>query len=202
MSEKGKPPSTTRIEAFSDGVIAIVATIMVLELHVPAQTFSSGEFWTVLGELGPDLSIFALSFVIVAIFLINHHALIRAAPYATPALFWWNANFLFWMALIPLSTSIYGKHPLTPLAASFYGLVFFANAASLLLLRRYVAKLNPGQTEAERETDRVLARKDMLFSGLCAIAVPLAFVSEVAAMIIFIIVPAGYFVPGFAFGRR
>jgi uncharacterized membrane protein len=202
MSRGEAYSGTGRIEAFSDGVIAIVATIMVLELQMPAQTFMTGDFMTVFLELGPDLSVYALSFLLVSILLINHQTLIRSAPHATTALYWWNANFLFWMALIPLSTSVYGKHPLTPLAAAFYGVVLFANMVGLGLLRRSIVRINATVAGADPNVDAALFRKDMIFSTAYALSVPLAYVSVYASMAIFVIVPAAYFLPDFAPGRR
>jgi len=198
MSEGQSGPGTGRIEAFSDGVIAIVATIMVLELQLPAQAFMTGDFVTVFLELGPDLSVYALSFLLVAILLINHHALIRTVPRATTALYWWNSNFLFWMALIPLSTSVYGKHPLTPLAAAFYGVILFANTLSLGLLRRCTARLNAKSAD----DGGAFVRKDLIFTAFYALSVPLAYVSVYASMVIFLVCPAAYFLPDFAPGRR
>lgn len=134
--------------------------------------------------------------------LINHQTLIRSAPHATTALYWWNANFLFWMALIPLSTSVYGKHPLTPLAAAFYGVVLFANMAGLALLRRCIVGINATIAGADRNVDAALFRKDLIFVAFYALSVPLAYVSVYGSMAIFIIVPAAYFLPEFVLGRR
>src|SRR5260221_14080002 len=110
-----KPPGTGRIETFVDGVVAIIIPIMVLELKLPAEVFSQGRLEDVLAQFGPKLAVYALSFLVIAIMLINHHALMRAASHATTTLYWWNANLLFWMSLIPLSTAALGDAPLRPL---------------------------------------------------------------------------------------
>jgi len=97
-TETEKPPGTGRIETFVDGVVAILITIMVLELKLPGEVFSQGRAAAVIAEFGPKLAVYALSFVVIAIMLLNHHMLMRAAPHATNSLYWWNANLMFWMS--------------------------------------------------------------------------------------------------------
>jgi uncharacterized membrane protein len=190
------PPSTARIEAFSDGVIAIIITIMVLELKVPAGAFASGSFMTVLAELGPKLAVYALSFLVVAVMLINHHMLMRAATRASNRLFWWNAFLLFWMSLIPLSTAVFGEAPLQPLATAFYGAILAVSSLSFTLLHRTAACL--GDRDGKLDSiHRAIIRKDYFFTTLYAASVPLAYVSVYLAMVIFAIVPLAYFFPEF-----
>src|SRR5215475_19288 len=136
-----KPPGTGRIETFVDGVVAILITIMILELKIPAAVFSQGRLDAVLSEFGPELAVYALSFIVIAIMLVNHHMLMRAATHATTTLYWWNANLLFWMSLIPLSTAALGDAPGQPLAVAFYGAVLTANSISFTLLHRCAACL-------------------------------------------------------------
>ena len=201
MTEPSKPPaeekpSTVRIETFFDGVVAIIITIMVLELKIPAEVFSEGRVEGVLAEFGPKLAVYALSFLMIAIMLINHHMLMRAAPHATSGLYWWNANLLFWMSLIPLSTAALGEAPLQPLAVAFYGAVLTANAVSFTLLHRTAACLADKDGKLA-EIHRITIRKDWFFTGTYAASVPLAFVSVYASMAIFLMNPAAYFFPEF-----
>src|SRR3979409_1181585 len=93
----GKAPGTGRIESFSDGVIAILITIMVLELKLPIDLFHGGHLADILAAFWPRLIVYAMSFLMIAILLINHHMILRAAPHSTTSLYWWNINFLFWM---------------------------------------------------------------------------------------------------------
>ena len=88
---------------------------MVLELKLPGEVFSQGRAAAVIAEFGPKLAVYALSFLVIAIMLLNHHMLMRAATHATNTLYWWNANLLFWMSLIPLSTAVVGDAPREPL---------------------------------------------------------------------------------------
>jgi uncharacterized membrane protein len=191
-----KPPGTGRIETFVDGVVAILITIMILELKLPAAVFSQGRIEDVLAEFGPKLAVYVLSFVVLAIMLLNHHMLMRAATRATNTLYWWTANLLFWMSLIPLSTAALGDAPRQPLAIAFYGAVLTANSVSFTMLHRCAACLG----DRDGRLDRIhvlIIRKDWFFSSLYAASVPLAFVSVYASMAIFLIVPAAYFFPEF-----
>src|SRR5947209_8251694 len=99
---------STRLEAFSDGVIAIIITIMVLELKVPSDPAPQA----LLGMLPVFLS-YALSFVLVAIYWVNHHHLLHVAKHVDAPILWLNANLLFWMSLIPFATAYVGHHHAT-----------------------------------------------------------------------------------------
>jgi uncharacterized membrane protein len=194
MDDNEKLPGTGRIEAFSDGVIAIIITIMILELKVPAESITRESFGGVVRELGPNLLVYGLSFLIVAIMLLNHHSIMRVAFRATNALYWWNANLLFWMSLIPLATAAFGEAPEEPLAVAFYGAVLFSNAVSFTLLRRYAGKLSPPDP-ALAAYNRRNNIKNAVFTSLYGLSVPLAYVSVVVSIVIFVTVAMAYFLP-------
>ena len=191
-----KPPGTGRIETFVDGVVAILITIMILELKLPAQVFSEGRVDAVVAEFAPKLIVYALSFIVLAIMLLNHHMLMRAATHATNTLYWWNANLLFWMSLIPLSTAALGDAPREPLAVAFYGAVLTANSISFTLLHRCAACVGDADGKLN-DLHRAIIKKDAFFSSVYGLSIPLAFVSIYAAMAIFVLVPAAYFFPEF-----
>ena len=191
-----KPPGTGRIETFVDGVVAILITIMILELKLPAEVFSQGRLDAVIVEFAPKLIVYALSFIILAIMLLNHHMLMRAATHATNGLYWWNANLLFWMSLVPLSTAALGDAPREPLAVAFYGAVLTANALSFTLLHRCAARVGDADGKVS-DLHWAIIKKNWLFTALYAASIPLAFVSIYAAMAIFVLVPAAYFFPEF-----
>jgi uncharacterized membrane protein len=195
-TETDKPPGTGRIETFVDGVVAILITIMVLELKLPGAVFSQGRADAVIAEFGPKLAVYALSFLVIAIMLLNHHMLMRATTRATNTLFWWNANLLFWMSLIPLSTAVLGDAPREPLAVAFYGAVLTANAASFTFLHRCAACLGDADGKLD-DIHRTIIKKDAFFTALYAASMPLAFVSVYLSMAIFLIIPAAYFFPEF-----
>jgi len=195
-----KPPGTGRIETFVDGVVAILITIMILELKIPAEVFSQGRLDAVLSVFGPQFAIYALSFIVIAIMLVNHHMLMRAATHATTKLYWWNANLLFWMSLIPLSTAALGDAPEQPLAVAFYGAVLAANSISFTMLHRCAACLGDRDGRLD-DIHRAIIKKDWFFTSLYTLSVPLAYVSVYAPIAIFVFIPAMYFFPEFAPGR-
>jgi uncharacterized membrane protein len=187
-------PGTGRIEAFSDGVIAIIITIMILELKVPAESIVHGSLAGVVRELGPNLLAYGLSFLIVAIMLLNHHSIMRVAGYATNGLYWWNANLLFWMSLIPLATASFGQAPEEPLAVALYGAVMLCNGMSFTFLRRYAGRLSPPDP-ALADFNRRNNLKNAVSAGLYALSIPLAYVSVVISIAIFVLVAMAYFLP-------
>lgn len=181
-----------RIEAFSDGVIAIIITIMVLEMHIPelSENFTEQDAWNALRELMPGIFSYLLSFIVVAILWLNHHALFDKLPKSTSALVWYNAFLLFSMSLIPLPTSFLAKHPLLFQAVAFYGFVLFLNAFAFFLMRRYVevsAKMIP--------YNRLIQRSNLVSTSLYLLSIPLAFVSVYISYFIFIAIPVWYFIP-------
>ena len=182
----------TRIEAFSDGVIAIIITIMVLELHLPELEgdLSGRDVWRALATLLPELFSYLLSFVVVAILWVNHHALFDKIPHSTSRLVWYNTALLFVMSLIPLPTAFLAAHPWMPQAVVCYGFVMFLNALAFLLLRRYVdtgAKLIP--------PNKQVRRSNLISTLLYFLSMPLAFISVYLSFVIFIGIPMWYFLP-------
>ncbi len=122
--------STTRLEAFSDGVIAIIVTIMVLELRAPSQP-TLAALW----KVAPVFISYGLSFLVVAIMWVNHHHLIHAVRGVTARLLWTNIYLLFWMSLVPFVTDYLGKNYREPLAVALYGLDLVLCSSAFYLLR-------------------------------------------------------------------
>jgi uncharacterized membrane protein len=124
-----------RIEAFSDGVIASIITVMVLELKVP-----HGADLAALEPLVPGLLSYALSFVFVGIYWNNHHHMLHATRRISGGILWANLHLLFWLSLIPFATSWVGENPSAPLPTSLYGvLLFLAGVAYSILERTIIA---------------------------------------------------------------
>src|SRR5215212_6563486 len=121
----------SRLEAFSDGVIAIIVTIMVLELQPPHEPTVSA-----LLDVAPIFLFYILSFVVVAAMWINHHYLIHLVKAVTPKLLWVNCVLLFWMSLIPFVTAYMGENHEVPLAIAAYGAVLTLTALSYTWLHR------------------------------------------------------------------
>ncbi len=120
---------TTRLEAFSDGVVAILITIMVLELHVPG-----GADWTALRTLGPTLCAYVLSFIYLGIYWNNHHHLFHLVDKVSGGMLWANLHLLFWLSLVPFVTNWMGEHPHDPLPTAIYGGVLLCAALSFTIL--------------------------------------------------------------------
>jgi uncharacterized membrane protein len=125
--------SKTRLEAFSDGVIAIIITIMVLELKVP-----HGGDLHALEPLLPVFLSYVLSFVMVGIYWNNHHHLLHACTHVNGKILWANLVLLFWLSLVPATTSWVGEYPAYPLPAALYGAVFLLSAVAYEVLQRLI----------------------------------------------------------------
>ena len=123
--------STRRLEAFSDGVMAIIITIMVLELKSP-----HGDKLADLRPLLPAFFSYVLSFIYVGIYWNNHHHLLHACTLVTGAMLWTNLNLLFWLSLLPFATSWMGENHFTAFPTALYGLILFMAALAYYFLQQ------------------------------------------------------------------
>src|SRR6058998_3156850 len=121
----------TRLEAFSDGVIAIIITIMVLELRVP-----HGADWQALGPLVPRLLTYALSFVYLGIYWNNHHHMFHLVDRVSGGIMWANLHLLFWLSLVPFVTGWMGENQFEKVPVFAYGVVLLGAACSYTILVR------------------------------------------------------------------
>ena len=126
---------TTRLEAFSDGVIAILITIMVLELKTP-----EGHDWAALASLKTKLSAYVLSFLIIGIYWSNHHHMIHMTDRVTGAILWMNLHLLFWLSLIPFGTAWVGDTNLAPLPTAVYGAVLLFSGVAYYVLEATIIR--------------------------------------------------------------
>jgi uncharacterized membrane protein len=131
-----------RIEALSDGVFAIILTLLVLELKVPAlkDHASVSELLHHLYEALPKFVSWLISFVILCKFWLNHHHILGMARHANYAMVWLNAIFLLGQSFIPFPTALAGEYPTNPLAVSFFGIVFAINTLLFLALQTYIVR--------------------------------------------------------------
>ena len=196
MSSEYKPPSTARIESFSDGVIAIIITVMILELRLPENVYATHSLLAIVQLVTPKILVYMLSFLVVAILLVNHHAVMRLEPHATTPLYWWNAHLLFWLSLIPFSTSTMGANPLEPSAVAFYGAILGMNGFAFMMLHRYVSQRGVARGLATLRTRSVIL-KDAVSTFLYLASIPLAYVSVFLSDAIFVAIAAAYFLPEF-----
>jgi uncharacterized membrane protein len=181
--------STNRLEAFSDGVIAIIVTIMVLELRAPAQPTIPA-----LRKVAPIFISYGLSFLVVAIMWVNHHHLIHAVRSVTARLLWSNLYLLFWMSLVPFVTDYLGKNYHEPLAMALYGLDLVLCSSAFYLLRIVLVQQDRHDS-ALAQYHMSIQRKNLLSAALYLASVPLAYVSIYASFFIFALIPAMYFLP-------
>ncbi|MGA7574425.1 MAG: TMEM175 family protein [Terriglobales bacterium] len=180
---------TNRLEAFSDGVIAVIITIMVLELKVPRDTTLAS-----LRALAPQFLSYLLSFLVVAIMWVNHHHLLHSARRADPRLLWSNNTLLFWMSLVPFVTAFMGNNCWDARAVALYGVVLALCSLSFALLRSAIIRHHPDDGDLVRYHRGVQSKN--LFSMLLYIAsVPLAFVDVRISFFIFVFVALSYFIP-------
>jgi uncharacterized membrane protein len=178
----------SRLEAFSDGVIAIIITIMVLELEVPERAD-----WTALGGVGPMLASYVLSFVIVGIYWNNHHHLLHATTSVTGGLLWANLHLLFWLSLIPFVTAWLGHHSRETVPTMAYAVVLLMCAVAWTILQAAIL--------AHQRPDSPLAQavgrdwKGKLSVALYVAAVPLALVNTWIADTVIVVVAVAWLVP-------
>jgi uncharacterized membrane protein len=125
-----------RLLAMTDGVVAIIITIMVLELKAP-----EGDTLEALHELWPVFFAYALSFIYVAIYWNNHHHYFHLVPRVNGAVLWANFHLLFWLSLIPFSTAWLGEHPFSPGPTALYGVSLVMPAFAWLIMQRVIVRM-------------------------------------------------------------
>jgi uncharacterized membrane protein len=177
-----------RLEAFSDGVIAILITIMVLELKVP-----HGADADALRPLTPVFLTYILSFVYLGIYWNNHHHMLHAAARINGKVLWANLHLLFWLSLVPFVTGWMGENHFAPLPTAVYGgVLLLSGVAYTILLWVLVAAQNPGSKLEVAVGDDV---KGKLSMALYALAIPLAFVNQWIAHGLYVLVALVWLVP-------
>lgn len=181
--------STARVEAFSDGVIAIIVTVMVLQLTHPAEpTLAS------LLKQAPIFLSYGLSFLVVAIMWVNHHHLIHAVREVSARLLWSNLNLLFWMSLIPFVTDFLGRNPRVPFPVSLYGFDLAMCGFAFWRLRLELVRQHQYDAEMSEYHSRVQLKN--LFSGFLYLSAgALAHVSIYISYFVYVLIPAIYFLP-------
>jgi uncharacterized membrane protein len=177
-----------RLEAFSDGVLAILITIMVLNLRVPA-----GDALSDLKPVLPTLLSYLLSFIYLGIYWSNHHHLLHAVKNIRGADLWANLHLLFWLSLIPFTTAWLGEHPLATAPTALYGADLFLSAiAYWILVTALLRHEGPDSVLAEAIGRDV---KGLSSLGLYAFAMAAAFVLPAASIAIYVIVAMIWLIP-------
>jgi uncharacterized membrane protein len=177
-----------RLTAFSDGVVAIIITIMVLELKVP-----HGAGWAELAALAPTFLSYVLSFIYVGIYWNNHHHMLYAAERVNGAVLWANMHLLFWLSLIPFATGWMGENHFAPLPTALYGVALLMPAIAYYLLQAAIIGLHG--------RDGTLARalggdfKGKISPVLYLVAIALSFVAPWVAQAIYVGMALVWLVP-------
>jgi uncharacterized membrane protein len=184
-----------RMEAFSDGVIAILITIMVLELGVPR-----GADLEALAPLGPVLLSYVLSFINLGIYWNNHHHLLQAVHHVDGRILWANLHLLFWLSLFPFSTAWMGENSFAPLPVAAYGVVLLAAAIAYTLLVRSLIAREGSESMLAEAVGR--DRKGKISALLYAVAIPIALVAPWVSFAIYTLVALAWFVPDLRIERR
>jgi uncharacterized membrane protein len=177
-----------RLEAFSDGVIAIIITIMVLELKVP-----HGADWDTLAPLGPVFLSYVLSFIYVGIYWNNHHHLLHAITKVNGSVLWANLHLLFWLSLIPFVTGWMGENHFGKVPVAIYGVVLTMSSLAYLLLERVLVQLHGAQSAVARAVGN--DKKAWMSIGLYAAGIGLTFVHPWLSASLYALVALMWFIP-------
>ncbi len=187
-SDQNTRMSKTRLEAFSDGVIAILITIMVLELKIP-----HGDSMRALAPLVPVFLTYVLSYVYLGIYWNNHHHMLHATTRINGKILWANLHLLFWLSLVPFATGWMGENHFAATPTAVYGGVLLAAAIAYVVLQSaIIAEQGPASKLAKAVAKDL---KGKLSLALYAVGIPLAFVREWAADAIYVAVALMWLVP-------
>jgi len=178
----------TRLEAFSDGVLAIIITIMVLELKVP-----HGDSFAALRPLLPVFLGYLLSFIYIAIYWNNHHHLMHTVEHVSASILWANMHLLFWLSLIPFATAWMGENHFSAMPTALYGFILLMAGFAYWLLQRAIIRSHGRDSVLARAIGGDLKGKASVL--LYLLAIPLAFQQELLADAIYVLVAIWWLVP-------
>lgn len=179
---------TARLEAFSDGVIAILITIMVLELKVP-----EGSDWPALRHTVFTLLLYVMSFVYLGIYWSNHHHMFHATKRVSGSVLWANLHLMFWLSLVPFMTTWMGESHFTSLPTALYGVVLLAAAIAYTILQARIIAIEGHESTLARAVGRDFKGKISIVLYITGIV--LAYVHPLAADAIYAFVASIWLVP-------
>ncbi len=178
----------TRLEAFSDGVVAILITIMVLELRVPQGTGAEA-----LRPLLPVFLAYVLSFIFLGIYWNNHHHMLHTAERINGRILWANLHLLFWLSLVPFATGWMGENHVAPLPTALYGAVLLFAALAYTILQQAIVKEHGPESRLRQAVGRDAKGKISL--ALYVASIPLAFLNPWISIAIYVTVAMIWLVP-------
>ncbi|MDP4131022.1 MAG: TMEM175 family protein [Bacteroidota bacterium] len=181
--------SKSRLEAFSDGVLAIIITIMVLEIKTP---HNAG--WSALREIYPYFLSYVLSFVFVGIYWGNHHHLFHTFQNINAGIIWSNMNLLFWLSLIPFATGWMGENRFAQNPVILYAGLLLTCGISFTILQLCIQRVNRNNPQLMQAFERVMRKG--IFSVVCySLAIPLAYYNTIFSGVLFVLVAVIWIVP-------
>ena len=178
----------SRVEAFSDGVIAILITIMVLELKTPR-----GDDWAALRLVLPALGTYLVSFVYVGIYWNNHHHMFHATDRINGKILWANLHLLFWLSLVPFATGWMSESHFAPLPTAAYGVVLFVAGVSYLVLQNAIIADQGPRSKLAAAVGRDV--KGKVSALLYLVAIPVAFAQRWISGALYVLVAIIWLVP-------
>ena len=179
---------TDRLEAFSDGVMAVIITIMAFNVKPP-----DGASLSALHRVLPGLSVYVLSFAMIGIYWNNHHHLLRATGRMDGAVMWANLHLLFWLSLLPIVTAWVGHYPLHTLPAVSYGAVGLGSALAYWVLVQMIIRADGSDSTVARALGSDL--KGRISPALYIAGIGLAFATSVLSYVIYAAVAVMWFIP-------
>src|ERR1051326_3852823 len=168
-----------RLEAFSDGVIAIIITIMVLELRMPV-----GDSLTALRPVAPVFLSYVLSFIFLGIYWNNHHHLFQVVEHVDGRVLWANLHLLFWLSLVPFVTAWMGENHFAALPTAIYGVVMLMAAIAWTILQATIIRHDGPHSKLKQAVGSDLKAK--ISTALYVAAIPLAFVHQMISDVIYV----------------
>ena len=178
-----------RLEAFSDGVLAIIITIMVLEIKIPHSAD-----WAELLHIVPVLISYFLSFLYVAIYWGNHHHLLHSVKSVTVGIIWANFNLLFWLSLLPVATDWMGENHFARNTVFVYGLILLLSGIAFYILQNTVER-NSLEIDALQNALKIQNKKGIASMVIYASSLPLAYVDPIISGVLFFIVSVMWLIP-------
>jgi uncharacterized membrane protein len=179
---------TRRLEAFSDGVLAILITIMVLELKMP-----HGADLVALHRIFPELCAYVLSFVYIGIYWNNHHHMLHTCERISGGILWANLHLLFWLSLVPFGTYWMGENHLAPLPTALYGIVLFAAGVAYLILQNAIIRRQGPHSKLREWIGK--DAKGKLSALFYLLAIGVAFVRPLLSQALYVCVAGMWLIP-------
>ena len=177
-----------RMEAFSDGVIAVLITIMVLEMKVP-----HGETFAALQPVLPVFLSYVLSFIFIGIYWNNHHHMLHAVHKVSGPMLWANLHLLFWLSLVPFATGWMGENHFTAVPTALYGVVLLMSGVAYTVLQRVIIASQGPESLLKKAVGA--DRKGKASLALYATAIPLAFWQGSLSLALYVLVAVIWFIP-------